>query len=66
MLVGELNSLKIPDRFSDIFAYNPSNRHKAAIKNQKVTSKTIYHFQENTFAGEGESFMNQIIEILAF
>ncbi|NKB17167.1 MAG: hypothetical protein HC770_02010 [Pseudanabaena sp. CRU_2_10] len=50
VLVSDPNSLKIPDRFSDVFVYNPSDRLKAAIENQNMTSKTIYNFQENTLA----------------
>jgi uncharacterized membrane protein len=50
MLVSDTSLLKIPDRFSDIFVYNPSDRLKAAIENQNMTSKTIYNFRENTLA----------------
>lgn len=50
VLVSDPSSLKIPDRFSDVFVCNPSDRLKAAIENQNMTSKTIYNFQENTLA----------------
>jgi hypothetical protein len=48
MLISDPTSLKIPDCFSNIFVYNPSDRLKAAMENQNMTSEKIYEFKENT------------------
>lgn len=48
MLLSDPTSLNIPDYFSDVFAYNPSDCLKASMENQNMTSEKIYDFKENT------------------
>lgn len=50
LLLSNPSSLQVPDRFSDIFVYNPSDRLKVAIEQQGKTPKQVYQFRENTLA----------------
>ncbi|WP_404789133.1 hypothetical protein [Altericista sp. CCNU0014] len=48
LLSTEPETLKIPDLSGDVFLYNPSDRLKSVIAQQRMKSEIVYQFQDDT------------------
>jgi uncharacterized membrane protein len=49
LLTTNSNSLSIPNGFSQVFIYNPSDRLQAVLKQQKLELEIVYQFEDNGF-----------------
>lgn len=48
LLLSEQKALKIPDSFSNVFVYNPTESLQAEIAKQGISQKLIYQFKDNS------------------
>jgi uncharacterized membrane protein len=49
LLTTNPNSLSIPNGFSQVFIYNPSDRLQAVLKQRKLEPELAYQFEDNGF-----------------
>lgn len=49
LLLTEPETLKLPDGFSRVYVYNPSERFQFSLKQQGIVPKLIYQFKDDSF-----------------